>query len=320
MSLFDGNPENSPGDSFNLPQSPAPLAAEQYAISASEIPPGDPFFYGATHPQPYHFVEPSKNDLDVPWSWGHFFCFIPFAVLSLVFIQLVFTIYYIQTKAISARPTQKELQQLATSKPVFAVGSMVLWYAVIFLFLYLTIRFFYNKPFWESLRWRKFNPALSKLPAKPWLYFLSGIALSFLVMLITSRVKAPDHAPIQEILKNRNMAFAFMSMAVLIAPLAEETVFRAYLYPLFARTFGVWPGIVLTAILFGVMHGTQLGWAWPIVITLSGVGVIFAFVRSRTETVLASYLMHLGYNSTLAFLFFVVYFAAKYGKIPPQIH
>ncbi len=36
-----------------------------------------------------------------------------------------------------------------------------------------------------------------------------------------------------------------------------------------------------------IMHGTQLGWAWPIVIALTGVGVIFAFVRSRTETVLA---------------------------------
>ena len=320
MSFFDDNPENSPGDSFSASQSPAPLAAPQHAISANEIPPGDPFFYGATHPQPYHFIEPSKNDLDVPWSWGHFFCFIPFAVLSLVFIQLIFTIYYMQTKAISTHPTQKELQQLATSKPAFAVGSMVLWYAAIFLFLYLTIRFFYNKPFLESLRWRKFSSETSKLPAKPWLYFLSGIALSFLVMLITSRVKAPDHAPIQEILKNRNMAFAFMGMAVLIAPLAEETIFRAYLYPLFARTFGVWPGIILTAILFGIMHGTQLGWAWPIVITLTGVGVVFAFVRSRTETVLASYLMHLGYNSTLAFLFFVVYFATKFGKIPPQIH
>jgi membrane protease YdiL (CAAX protease family) len=319
MSFFDDNPENAAGDSFAHPE--APLAAPQHPISAGadEIPPGDPFFYGAIHPQPYHFIEPSRNDLDVPWSWGHFFCFIPFSLLSLVFIQIIFTIYYIQTKAISPRPTQKELQQLATSKPVFAIGSMVLWYAVIFLFLYLTIRFFYNKPFWESLRWRKLNSAISKLPAKPWLYVLSGVALSFLVMIITSRVKAPDHAPIQEILKNKNMAFAFMGMAVLIAPLAEETIFRAYLYPLFARSFGVWPGILLTAILFGIMHGTQLGWAWPIVIALTGVGVIFAFVRSRTETVLASYLMHLGYNSTLAFLFFIAYFAAKYGKLPPQL-
>jgi membrane protease YdiL (CAAX protease family) len=137
-----------------------------------------------------------------------------------------------------------------------------------------------------------------------------------LVMLATAKVKAPEHAPIQDILKNKNMAFAFMGMAVFVAPLAEETIFRAYLYPLFARTFGVWTSIILTAILFGVMHGTQLGWAWPIVIALTGVGIVFAFVRSRTETVLASYLMHLGYNSTLAVLFVIGFFLAKYGKLP----
>jgi membrane protease YdiL (CAAX protease family) len=308
MTLFDNNPEHLGG---------ASLIPQQASVAISgEIPPGDPFTYGSLYPQPYHFIERDHNDLNVPWSWGHFFCFIPFAVLSLVFIQIIFTVYYIQTKAISAHPTQKELQQLVTSRPIFAIGSMVLWYIGLFLFLYLTIRFFYNKPFWESLRWRKFNPEISKLPAKPWLYPLAGCVLSFVVMLITAKVKAPDHAPIQEILKNRNMAFAFMGMAVLVAPLAEETIFRAYLYPLFARTFGVWPGILFTAILFGIMHGTQLGWAWPIVLALTGVGIVFAFVRSRTETVLASYLMHLGYNSTLAILFFAAYFAVKYGKIP----
>jgi len=322
MNIFEDNPESSSSDSFPRPD---PLPSSQ-AISpqslppgSADVPPGDPFIYGAAHPQPFHFVEPAKRDIDVPWSWGNFFCFVPFALFSLVFIQAVFMIYYIQIKAVSARPTQKELQQLATSRPAFAVGSMVLWYALIFIFFYFTIRFFYGKPFWESLRWRKLNPEKSKLPAKPWLYLVSGVALSFLVMVLTARAKAPENAPIQEILKNPKMAFAFMGMAVLIAPFAEETIFRAYLYPLFAKTFGIWPSIIFTAILFGIMHGTQLGWAWPIVLSLTGVGIVFAFVRSRTETVLASYLMHLAYNSTLAFLFVIAYFAAKYGKIPPPL-
>jgi membrane protease YdiL (CAAX protease family) len=323
MNIFEDNPEISDGDSLSQPEPLPSSQAESVqpsSQSSGEIPPGDPFTYGATHPQPYHFVEPEKRDIDVPWSWGNFFCFVPFAVVSLFFIQAIFMIYYIQTKAVSARPTQKELQQLATSRPIFAVGSMVLWYAAIFLFFYFTIRFFYGKPFWESLRWRKFSSGKSKLPPWPWLYVISGVALSFLVMVVTAHAKAPENAPIQEILKNPKMAFAFMGMAVLIAPFAEETIFRAYLYPLFAKTFGIWPGIILTAILFGIMHGTQLGWAWPIVISLTGVGVVFAFVRSRTETVLASYLMHLAYNSTLAFLFVIAYFLAKYGKIPPPHH
>jgi membrane protease YdiL (CAAX protease family) len=106
--------------------------------------------------------------------------------------------------------------------------------------------------------------------------------------------------PIEELFKNRNSAMLLMAMAVLVAPLVEETVFRGYLYPLFAKTFGILPGILLTGTLFGLMHGAQLGWTWGFVSLLIVVGVIFTFARARTGTVLASYLLHLGYNSMLA--------------------
>ena len=91
-----------------------------------------------------------------------------------------------------------------------------------------------------------------------------------------------------------------MIMAVLIAPLVEETVFRGYLYPLVAKTFGVATGIITTGVLFGLMHGAQLGWTWALVLVLIVVGVIFTFVRARTGSVFASFLLHLGYNSTIA--------------------
>jgi membrane protease YdiL (CAAX protease family) len=80
----------------------------------------------------------------------------------------------------------------------------------------------------------------------------------------------------------------------------EETVFRGYLYPLFAKSLGVVPGILLTGVLFGLMHGSQLGWTWRLVLLLTLVGVIFTFARARTGTVLASFLLHLGYNSMIA--------------------
>jgi membrane protease YdiL (CAAX protease family) len=53
-------------------------------------------------------------------------------------------------------------------------------------------------------------------------------------------------------------------------------------------------------VLFGLMHGSQLGWTWGVVGLLIFVGVIFTLVRARTGTVLASFLLHLGYNSMIA--------------------
>ena len=317
MTVFDDNSGFS-----GIPRSSDPVAPPTPPVSFTapfaEVPPGDPFTYGAQHPQPYKFTPPPPADLQVPWSWGHLVSFASFGFFALVFVQLVFTAYYIHAKAISSHPTQKEFQQFALSKPVFAIGSMVLWYALLFFFLYATLTFFYRTPFWQSLGWRKLNRENRKAPATPLLYFFLGCGLSVLVMIVTATAKAPDHAPIQDLLKNRNMAFAFMGMAVLVAPLVEETIFRGYLFPLFARWFGLVPGIVVTGILFGLMHGYQLGWAWALVATLVMVGIIFTIVRSRAESTLASFLMHLGYNSMIAFLGTLGLFYAKHAKVLPH--
>jgi membrane protease YdiL (CAAX protease family) len=301
-----------------VPPSSDPLSLEPPPRPAfSEVPPGDPFTYGAAHPQPYKFTPPPPADLEVPWSWGHLLSFAGFGFFALLFVQVIFIAYYVHAKAISAHPTQREFQQFALTKPVFAIGSMVLWYALLLFFLYVTLTFFYRTPFWQSLGWRRLSRENQKAPAKPWIYFFMGCGLSVLVMLVTVTVKAPEHAPIQDLLKNRNMAFAFMGMAVLIAPLVEETIFRGYLFPLLARWLGMMPGIVLTGILFGLMHGYQLGWAWKLVATLIGVGIIFTIVRSRAESTFASFLMHLGYNSVIAFIGTLGLIFAKYAKLPP---
>jgi membrane protease YdiL (CAAX protease family) len=53
-------------------------------------------------------------------------------------------------------------------------------------------------------------------------------------------------------------------------------------------------------LLFGAMHGSQLGWTWSLVAILVMVGVVFTIVRANTGSVFASYMMHLGYNSLIA--------------------
>ena len=50
------------------------------------------------------------------------------------------------------------------------------------------------------------------------------------------------------------------------------------------------------------MHGAQLGWTWSLVFVLVTVGIVFTFVRARTGSVFASFLLHLGYNSVIALI------------------
>ncbi|MGC1616549.1 MAG: CPBP family intramembrane glutamic endopeptidase [Candidatus Acidiferrum sp.] len=304
MSLFDENssvpPEQEPSSHFALEDSEPVAGASQPPPIPEQPLAGDPISLAATVPAavPSYSHRPSlPEDLRISWSWLHLTLFLLFGFFSLILIQTGFAIYYAPLRHFSS---EKDFERFVLSKPAFAIGSMVLWYALIFLFLYVTLAVLRGFPFWRTLGWRKITRHDGGRPRSPWLFFLGGCGLSVAVLIVTYKMQAPPDVPIEELFRYKNTALLFMAMAVLVAPLVEETVFRGYLYPLFAKYFGVATSVIVTGVLFGLMHGAQLGWTWGLVFVLIAVGVIFTFVRARTGSVFASFLLHLGYNSMIA--------------------
>ena len=106
-------------------------------------------------------------------------------------------------------------------------------------------------------------------------------------------------------------------MAVLIAPLVEETLFRGYLYPVIARSFGIGAGVIVTGMIFGLLHAGQLlgGW-WQIALMVT-VGIVFTLARALSRTVVASYVLHISYNS----LQVIALLIDTHGfRRPPSLH
>ncbi len=311
MSIFDDTPPQPPqpdslGDAAEEPRPMEPVGASLD---------GDPITYAATLPPVGSYSQNSAipEDLRISWYWPHFILFLFFAGASFVVVQTALFFYYGPRQPMP----KEELERYLLNKPQFIFGTNLLWYAAVFFFLYITLSVLRGAPFWSSLGWTKLRTHLTGSWGGPWAYFLGGCALAIFVGLASSRVHTKENMPIQELFKNRHNAILLMCMAVLVAPLVEETVFRGYLYPLFTRItyalsrhFGVGASeavrvgtrtsILLTGVLFGLMHGSQLGWTWGVVGLLIFVGVIFTLVRARTGTVLASFLLHLGYNSMIA--------------------
>jgi CAAX protease family protein len=251
------------------------------------------------------------EDLRISWSWVHLIVFFVFGFISLIVIQGAFVASLARNHHVAA----KDLEKLMVSNPSVLIGSMLIWYAALFLFLYVTLSLLRGHPFWQTLGWRKIKARVGELPKNPLIYFMSGCGLSLLVAIVSAQMKTPDNLPMEELFKYRQTALLFMAMAVLVAPLVEETLFRGYLYPLFARSFGVAPGIAITGVLFGLMHGAQLGWTLGLVSILIFVGIVFTIVRARTGSVFASYLMHLGYNSLISI--FAILGTHGFTKLPP---
>ena len=314
MSLFDENPPSSPEKNLLGERSSDQPAESATAEPPVQQPAGDPLSYLPVTPSGSVPPPNLPEDLRISWSWPHLLVFGVFVVSSLLTLQLAVIFYFSANRNLS----QKQLKQLFESDPRLIIGMNVLWFALILFFLYITLAVLRDLPFWHSLGWKKLKSDPSQGQGRPWMYFLSGCGLSIFVVIASSRVKDVDHVPIQELFKSRAGAFSLMAMAVLIAPLVEETVFRGYLYPVMARITsavlqnfgmefsiatraGVATSILVTGTLFGLMHAPQLGWTWGLVSLLTLVGVIFTFARAWTGTVVASFLLHLGYNSMIAF-------------------
>jgi membrane protease YdiL (CAAX protease family) len=311
MSPFDENPNG-----LQEQKPPALQPAEESSTAAAQaiLLTGDPISYAAMAPaQVFPPAETLPEDLRISWSWAHFLVFLLFGVASQFAIAVVVLGYFSTLQHVTAA----QLQALVTSNPKVIVGTNVLWFGLIMLFLYVTLSVLRGRPFWRSLGWTKLDSDPVTGKGRPWMYFLSGCGLAIFVAVASSQIKNTGHLPIQDLFQSRTGALLLMAMAVFVAPLVEETVFRGYLYPLFAGKFsalakalGVAPssairfgtvaGIVLTGTLFGLLHGTQLGWNWRFVALLTLAGVIFTFARAWTGTVLASFMLHLGYNSMIA--------------------
>ena len=328
MSLFDDNPPSSPEENF--PAKPSSDEPTEPASSERFDQPlgGDPLSSVAVTPGSSVPTPNFPEDLRISWSWPHLLVFVIFVLASQIALGIVVIAYFSADRHLS----QKQLKQLLESDPKLIIGTNVLWFALIFLFLYVTLAVLRDSPFWRSLGWKKLKSDPAGGQGRPWMYFLSGCGLSIFVVIASSRVKDADHVPIQEFFKNRTGAFSLMAMAVLVAPLVEETIFRGYLYPVLARITsgvlrffgmeycsatrtGVVASILMTGMLFGLMHAPQLGWTWGLVSLLTLVGVILTFARAWTGTVVASFLLHLGYNSMIAFTSIIA--TKGFSHLPP---
>jgi hypothetical protein len=245
------------------------------------------------------------EDLRAPWSWLDLLLLVGVALLGTFVISIVLVGIF---AAFGMTPTS--LQNSSNNRSLFLIVNQAILSLGLLAYLAAQIRVRFQSPFWRTIGWRPL-PTGTTIPRRI-VYLgliLGGFSLSLLVQLASAALQTKAKLPIQEYFQDPRSALLLMLMSILLAPLVEETIFRGYLYPVLARSFGIGAGVIITGTLFGLLHAPQLWGGWGQIALVIGVGIIFTAARAISRTVVASYILHVSYNSFL----FIAFLIASHG-------
>jgi CAAX protease family protein len=232
------------------------------------------------------------DDISVPWGWTDLFLFLVLGIAGFVLISLFVGLALAMSGADFHR-----IQKSPTDLNLLSILIQVLLDLGLLAYLAAQMRLRFHSPFWRTIGWRKLDTSRISPPAYYLGLILSGIALSIMVALGSALFPPKKNLPIQALFQDRYATLLFMLLAVLLAPLVEETIFRGYIYPVIARSFGkVW-GILATGALFGLLHASQLWGGWSQIALLVFVGIVLTLARAVSRSVMASFVIHTSYNS-----------------------
>src|SRR5690606_8601947 len=125
-----------------------------------------------------------------------------------------------------------------------------------------------------------------------------------LILLTKSLFPSFDAEQVQEVgfdnlSRYYEYALAFITLVV-IAPVAEETLVRGYLYGKLRRVTSAAGAIIITSLLFSLMH-----FQWNVALAVLPLGILLAVLRETTGSIWAGILLHMLKNG-LAFYFLYV--------------
>ena len=133
------------------------------------------------------------------------------------------------------------------------------------------------------------------------LYFL----LSALVLYIASLLLPGfDSNQVQEtgfgtISQRYEYILAFITLVV-AAPIAEEVLFRGYLYGKLRKNAPIWLAMLITSLVFGAIHGQ-----WNVAVDVFALSIVLCALKEVTDGIWAGILLHMLKNGIAFYLLFI---------------
>ncbi len=176
--------------------------------------------------------------------------------------------------------------------------TLVLSHAAAWAAIYWLVVRRHHCAFLDGLRLRRY----------PWFRgvkaFFGGMGMQVLAALLALFIPPPPDfvSPVEEFLRLGSSALTmFFVMAVMLAPLLEEVLFRGLLLPTLRKRHDFALSALLVTVIFTGMHATQTGTYWPPLVGIALCGWALAVLRERSGSLWPPIAFHAGFNFT-AFL------------------
>jgi len=152
---------------------------------------------------------------------------------------------------------------------------------------------------WRALGFRSFE--LKRASILVAIVLIAGILINLLYEWVLTALGVESAAALPSEFTQTGVSLAmFAALAVLVAPIAEETFLRGFILGGIGKRFGYGWGAVVSALLFSLAH-MQPGALLPIFIF----GLLLAWLYIRTGSIWPCIFTHLAYNS-IALLFVII--------------
>lgn len=210
--------------------------------------------------------------------------------------------------------------QDAQHSMVYNLGTMVLWYAIVFAPAAPIFSSVWRKKFTAGIQWNA-----SRLRRLWPVAMATGVGCFGLAVSARNILHIPEKSPIAGLLNTPAAIWTMFAFAVTLAPLCEEVIFRGFLLPAFATAWewmmekfthraprplcdnghprwsvpAMIAGSILASILFALIHAGQIGHAIGPIVLIFCVSLVLCTVRLLTRSLAASVLTHATYNFSL---------------------
>lgn len=138
-------------------------------------------------------------------------------------------------------------------------------------------------------------------PAGFVVYFLASALTVYLATLVIPGfdLEQAQDVGFRNISQSYELLLAFVTLVV-AAPLAEELLFRGYLYGKLKKAVPIWVAMLITSVLFGFVHG-QLNVAIDVFV----LSMVMCGLREITGSIWAGTLLHALKNAVAFYILFV---------------